>query len=275
MKEKYTEYANKTFEGKALEIVLNQINLFYKENITIKKKHYNLGDNVFLKKGTFIHGIFGGLENFDYTVNNGFISTNFTGEIRTNKFFNSVGMWNIQNDCLLKDYIKNYSGVTLEYNIGRGPGSISKYILIPYHKFEDTIEKIANNEEIWSWSAEQTKEIRFLPSLASEKRQIAFILNMESEYANKMKYADIFNREMNEDILKYFVIEKLVKEFNKIERNALTTDRESSIMFGLPIKLVEGILVGRKIENDKYSLEYIKSKLPDCYICNLDGVVIK
>ena len=45
-------------------------------------------------------------------------------------------------------------------------------------------------------------------------------------------------------------------------------------MFGLPINLVEGILVGRRLEKDKKSLEYIKSKLPDCYICNLDGKVI-
>ena len=45
-------------------------------------------------------------------------------------------------------------------------------------------------------------------------------------------------------------------------------------MFGLPISLVKGVFVGRKIENDKASLYYIKSKLPDCYICNLDGKII-
>ena len=45
-------------------------------------------------------------------------------------------------------------------------------------------------------------------------------------------------------------------------------------MFGLPISLVEGVFVGRNIENNKESLNYIKSKLPDCYICNLDGKVI-
>lgn len=45
-------------------------------------------------------------------------------------------------------------------------------------------------------------------------------------------------------------------------------------MFGLPVSLIEGILVGRKIERDKDALNYIKKKLPDCYICNLDGLVI-
>ena len=45
-------------------------------------------------------------------------------------------------------------------------------------------------------------------------------------------------------------------------------------MFGLPSSLIEGVFVGRKIEQDKEALNYIKSKLPDCYICNLDGKVI-
>ena len=54
----------------------------------------------------------------------------------------------------------------------------------------------------------------------------------------------------------------------------ITEGRESAIMFGISPILIEGVLVGRKIENDKESLNYIKSKLPDCYICNLDGKVI-
>ena len=46
-------------------------------------------------------------------------------------------------------------------------------------------------------------------------------------------------------------------------------------MFGITPRLIEGVLVGRKIENDEEALNYIKSKLPECYICNLDGIVIK
>ena len=45
-------------------------------------------------------------------------------------------------------------------------------------------------------------------------------------------------------------------------------------MFGLPSKLIEGVFVGRKIEEDRDALNYIKTRLPDCYICNLDGKVI-
>ena len=46
-------------------------------------------------------------------------------------------------------------------------------------------------------------------------------------------------------------------------------------MFGLPARLINGVFVGRKIENDIEALNYIKSRLEDCYICNLDGKVIK
>ncbi len=45
-------------------------------------------------------------------------------------------------------------------------------------------------------------------------------------------------------------------------------------MFGLPSSLIEGVLVSKKLEKNKKSLEYIKKRLPDCYICNLDGKVI-
>ena len=55
----------------------------------------------------------------------------------------------------------------------------------------------------------------------------------------------------------------------------VTTDRESAIFFGLPKILIEGVIVGRIYEKDLEKLDYIKSKLPDAYICNVDGKVIK
>ena len=81
----------------------------------------------------------------------------------------------------------------------------------------------------------------------------------------------------DEATLRQFLDSRYVDKFinqDRLNRNASTTDRESAIMFGLPTKLIEGVFVGRIIENDKDALEYIKSKLPDCYICNLDGKVI-
>lgn len=273
---KYISYINKKFEGEAKEILLQQVELFYQLDEEIKKHKYKIGADVKLPKGTFIHGIFGELENFDYIVENGFISTDFTLEPRPNKICNSVGMWNVKKDCLLKDYINEYSGFTITYTIGRGPGSKEISELIPYHRFDEYTEKINNDNDIWQYWGEQTKEVRFLPSLVADKRQIAFILNMESDFAKKLVYADVWNPEFNEKLLEPFLDSRYYTKFleERFNRNASTTDRESAIMFGLPSTLIEGVFVGRRIEKDINALNHIKSKLPDCYICNLDGKVI-
>lgn len=275
-KSKYLNIINEKFSGEARDLLVRQVELFYQEGKNILKKKYNVGDSVFLKKGAFLHGIFGELENFDYTLENGFIAVDFTECSRNNKICNSVGMWNIKEDCYLKDYIEQYSGFTITYTIGRGPGSEEVSELIPYHMFDEVTERINNNEKIWTYWGTKTKEVSFLPSLVSEKRQIAFILNMESDYAKELIQADIWNTELDGEMLEPFIdcryYPKFLEERNK--RTAITTDRESAIMFGLPIELIEGVFVGRKIESDKEALDYIKSKLPDCYICNLDGLVI-
>ena len=275
MKEKYIQDINNRFKDKPKELLLNQVELFYKKE-TILKTKYNLNEDVLLKKGTFMHGIFGELDNFDFTIENGFISSDFTQEPRSNKICNSVGMWNIQKDILLKDYINLYSGITITYNIGRGPGSKTECIMVPYHQFDKITEEINNKEEIWSYWGEQTKEVRFMPSLVSNKRQIAFILNTNNEYAKELIKNDVWNTSLSNEILEPFIDSRYFLTFKeeRFNRTAITTDRESAIMFGLPSTLIEGILVGRKIEQDKKALEYIKNKLPDCYICNLDGKVI-
>lgn len=179
-KAQYINNVINRFNGNAKDILLKQIDLFYDMDNQITKNRYNIGDDVKLKKGTFIHGIFGELENFYFTIENGFISTDFTSELRTNKICNSVGMWNIQNDMLLKEYINQYSGFTLSYSIGRGPGSKTISKLIPYHKFDEITEDINNNDEIWTYWGEKPKEVNFLLSLISDKMQIAFIFNMKS-----------------------------------------------------------------------------------------------
>ena len=277
MKEKYIEYAKKTFKDKALELVLNQIDLFYSNKDVIKRR-YSIGDDVKLTKGTFMHGIREGFGEFDWIVDNGFISTDFsTVSVKgLNKIKNSVGMWNLKEDTYLKDYILNYSGFTITYKLGRGPEARQVSKLVPYHKFDEVTEKLNDEKDVYLWWGDKTKEVTYLPSLVSNKSQIAFILNTDSEYAKKMTYADVWNTEIDDETLVEFLDERYYPHFinERINKNASTTDRESSIMFGLPSTLIEGVLVGRNTENDNDALERIKSKLPDCYICNVEGKVI-
>ena len=274
-KEGYIKYVTENYEKEAKELLLDQIELFFKQ-VNINKNKYNKGDEVFLKKGTHIHGVPGVLDSLDWVVENGFIGNDFTNHSVANKIKSSIGMWDIQKDMTLKEYITEYSGFTITYTIGRGPGSKEISELIPYHKFDEYTEMINDDENIWMYWGDQTKEVRFLPSLVANKRQLAFILNMESDYAKELVKNDVWNPNLSEETVKPFIdyryIEKFLKE--RHNRNAETTDRETAIMFGLPPSLIEGVFVGRRIENDQDTLNYIKEKLPDCYICNLDGKVI-
>lgn len=280
-KEEYEQFIKEGFNGQAKELLLRNVELYYQENVEIKKNKYIVGDDVFLKKGAFIHGL-GGLSDsynnfkiFDFVCDNGFIGGDFNGR-PTVKILNSVGMWNIKEDMYLKDYITLYSGVTIKYRVGdRKRGLTDYYELVPFGKIEKRFVELNNEPEVWQWSAEQTKEVRFVPSLFSDKNQIAFILNMESDYAKEVSKQDVWNPEYRtEDIMKYFCSNYFLPEMLQGNFNAATTDREAAIMFGITPRLIEGVLVGRKIENDKQVLSYINSKLPDCYICNLDGKVI-
>ena len=274
-KEDYIKLINENYENEAKELLLKQVELFFTENNFTKNK-YNKGDNVFLKKGTYLHGIPGYLDNFDWIIENGFIGNDFTNRTVVNKIKSSIGMWDIKEDMLLKDYINNYSGFTITYTIGRGPGSKEVSELIPYHKFDEYTEKINDDENIWMYWGDQTKEVRFLPSLVANKRQLAFILNMENDLAKELVKLDVWNKELKEETVKPFIDYRYFEKFliERNNRNAQTTDRETAIMFGLPPSLIEGVFVGRILEKDEESLAYIKSKLPDCYICNLDGKVI-
>ena len=240
MKDNYIKYAKENFEGKALELVLNNIELYYKDDINTEKNRYNIGEDVFVKKGTFLHGLGGSSDSynnfkiFDYVVENGFIGGDFNNR-PTVKILNSVGMWNIRKDQLLKDYIKDYSGVTIKYRVGnREIGLTDYYELCNCDNMEMRLKELNNNEEVWQWSCEQTKEVRFVPSLFSDKNQIAFILNMESDYAKECARYDVWNPEFrNEDIMKYFCYKYFLPEMLEGNFNAATTDRESAIMFGL------------------------------------------
>ena len=274
-KSKYQELIKNNYTEKTQTLLNEQVELFF-QNEKINKTKYSVNDDVKLKKGTFIHGIPGYLENFDWIVENGFIGNDFTNRSVANKIKSSIGMWSIKEDMYLKDYIEKYSGFTIVYTIGRGPGSKEVSDLIPYHKFDEYTENINNNEEVWMYWGDQTKEVRFLPSLVANKRQLAFILNMDNEYAKKLAEKDVWDPTLDKDLVKEFIDYRYYDKFliERENRNALTTDRETAIMFGLPPSLIEGVFVGRKLEQDQEALNYIKNKLPDCYICNLDGKVI-
>ena len=85
---------------------------------------------------------------------------------------------------------------------------------------------------------------------------------MKSEYAKELTKADVWNTNLDEQTLKTFLDYRYYEKFldERFNRTPETTDRESAIIFGLPKELIEGVLVGRQIEQDEEKLKYIKNK---------------
>ena len=52
------------------------------------------------------------------------------------------------------------------------------------------------------------------------------------------------------------------------------TGREKAILFGIPVSMIKGIMVSRKLEQDLNYINKIKELFPLCYICNIDGKLI-
>lgn len=276
-KKEYIKYINDNFVGKTKELLINQINKFYdyKDNFKLDKHNYKVGDEVFLKKGTFMHGTYKNIEGLDIITKEGFTAGTFRNNEFRQKYPYCVGFWNIQNDMKLSEYINLYSGCTIEF-IGNGyrmeaAEEIRHTKLISVSDIENEIK----NNDYSKWYVEQTKEARFLPNLQKDYVQIGFILNMESKEAKSLLEGDIFRLDFDKEILKSFVVDKIYNHFINDIRDDFFTNRESAIVFGIPPVFIEGILVGRIYEKDNDKLDYIKSELPNAYICNLDGKVIR
>lgn len=124
---------------------------------------------------------------------------------------------------------------------------------------------------------EQTKEVRFMPSLNQDDVQLGIIFNGNNEYTKRLLHGDILQeKNVNDEDVESFVNDKYYAKFviDRKNKDDFFTDRESAIVFGIPSNLIEGILVGKKYENDNEILKEIKDILPEVYICNLDGKVI-
>ena len=117
-----------------------------------------------------------------------------------------------------------------------------------------------------------------MPSLVQDKVQIGIIFNGNNLYIKELLNGDVLNPNLiNDKDVKEFINPDYYEKFIKQRKNKddFFTDRESAIIFGIPSCFIEGILVGRKYEKDEVVLRKIKELLPNAYICNLDGVVIR
>lgn len=265
---------------KSKMIMINQIERFYnyKKNYLNESNKYNTGDLVRLKKGTLLHGTYKNFEGLKEIVKNGLISSWFI-DGRLSKYPSSVGVWNLKKDCLLKDYINFYSGGTILYAGVYENGNdtqMNKIDVIPYDKMNLILDEVMK-VDCHMWTLEQTKEARFMPSLVQNRVQVGIIFNGESKEIKNILLGDILSGNISDEDVREFVNPNYYENFirERKNKNDFFTDRESAVLFGIPSNFIEGILVGRKYETDSTMLNKIKELVPNAYICNLDGIVIK
>lgn len=280
-KKHYVEITKeKLANEKSKMIMINQIERFYnyKGNYLNESNKYNTGDLVRLKKGTLLHGTYKNFEGLKEIVKNGLISSWFI-DGRLSKYPSSVGVWNLKKDCLLKDYINFYSGGTILYAGVYENGNdtqMNKTDVIPYDKMNLILDEVMK-VDCHMWTLEQTKEVRFMPSLVQNRVQVGIIFNGESKEIKNMLLGDILSGNISDEDVREFVNPDYYENFirERKNKNDFFTDRESAVLFGIPSNFIEGILVGRKYETDSTMLNKIKELVPNSYICNLDGIVIK
>ncbi len=280
-KEDYIKITNeKLVNSVSKDIMIKQINAYYdaKENYTIPNHTYKINDDVILKKGTLLHGTYKNIDGLREIVKDGLISSWFI-DGRGSKYPSSVGVWNLKKDYSLKNYINFYSGGTIKYTgllVNNEYSQEIKTDVIPFNEMSNIIDIVKNNQSRM-WYMEQTKEARFMPSLVQDMVQIGVIFNGDSSYAKNIKNGDILDAKfINDENVKEFVNEWYYNKFieeRKI-KDDFFTNRESALLFGVPANMIEGILVGREYEKNKDIINEIKTMLPNCYICNLDGKVI-
>ena len=278
-KAQYEKRIKKATIGKTRRLLLEQLDLFYSaEEYTLPKHEYREGDYVSLRKGTLLHGTYKNMEGLKSIAKNGLCASMFFNG-RKSKYSGSVGVWNLKQDYLLKDYINFYSGGTIRYSgiieEGEETGK-TKTGIIPFDRMNKLLD-IANKIECHKWMLEQTKESRFLPSLVQNHVQIGIIFNGNNKYAKALLKKDLLNpKKISDRDAKPFVSDFYYKEFvkDRVNKDDFFTDRESAVLFGIPANLIEGVLVGRLYEKDINILKEIKELLPNAYICNLDGKVI-
>lgn len=259
----------------AKKFLLSQINNYYyaKNSGYIVNNEYNIGDDVYLKKGTLLHGTYKNIDGLKEIVKDGLISSWFV-DARGSKYPSSVGVWNLKQDYLLKDYINFYSGGTVSYFNHLNDDRETE--VIPFNEMSSFIDRFISKKYL-VWKMEQTKEARFMPSLVQDIAQIGIIFDGNNDYIKELLKGDILEpKNIDDELVQDFVNENYYTQFIKDRKNKddFFTDRESAILFGIPANFIEGILVGRIYEKDNKILNEIKSLIPNAYICNLDGKII-
>lgn len=238
------------------------------------KTAYQVGDDVQLEKGHFLHGMYGefSMEKLLKVKEQGLLSNDFVYGKNKSKQKNPylLNLWNIQHACTLAEYINTYSGAVLVVQQQNGKKDVQ---LIQKSQMPTLLENL-NKRDFWIWKLEQTKEQRFLPVAGRDFTDVAFVIQSKDARVQEMVKKDVFSYTYPQSLIKQVAPAFFYKNFLCAPRDALTTDRESAIFLGLPPCSIEGIFISERVEKNKKQIEFLKQTFPWSYICNTQGKVI-
>lgn len=231
----------KTFE----KINLNKINEALQHYQEILEKGYK--NNKFMKndnklqleKGTLIHGM-----GFDEDVlksisENGLVGPAFTGSIASDYTPYSVCFHVIPQNQSMSDYFEFYNTRFKGEDLGR-----------------------LQNEE--GAATNYRLEYAYLPhkNKNHNAKQIAFIVNRTEDI--DMLLQDDEWKKTNSDLIS----PGFVNRYGKIP------ERVATILFGIPVNSLSGILIPPAMEKDVDKIQILKKLFPDKYITTSEGVLI-
>ncbi len=267
-KEKYIELVNQYFKyhKKVKEIFLDQINIYFNAKNN-NKIEYKVGDIVNVTPNTLIHGTRLKINELDKIKTTGLIASEFYKEKENKKKPFVIEFFNVNQNLTLKEYIDKYvNGCTVTLHDMKG---IPTNTMINYKEIFHYIK----NQNFRDYSIYQNQEQRFLPNDFRDKVDIAFILTYDKN--NPVYKYDVFDKNFDKKILKAIFPKWFYKKYLRTRKwDNHETGREKAFIFGIPSRMIEGIIISRKYEQDNKIINNIKEKFPDCYICNLDGKVI-
>lgn len=268
MKNKYLERVD-TFNLKddTKKLLKAQIELFY----TYENKEQPISNNeVILSTNNLIHGSRANLETLEIISKTGLIASEFYEEYNPQKKKPYViELWDIKENIKLKDWIKKYAGVTIDFKDREG--QVYKSVITSFDDIKSNIQKEKNFRDYIIY---QNQEQRFVPNdIVENDTTVAFII----EYNNNEQLIknDIFNIDFSNQIIKDLLPEWFYEKYLKNRTfDNYETGREKAILFGIPRTMIKGIFVSRKIEQDLSYIQKIKELFPWCYICNIDGEIL-
>ncbi len=257
------------FSESTKKIFEKQIILFYNHKTSPKLTKYNVGDEVMLTNLNLIHGSRADLKELTKISKSGLIASEFysANKIIKKKPF-VIELWQVNENTNLKEWLEKYTGLTVEFY--DKSGLIYKKVITSIDNLKNIIKR---ERDYRNYIIYQNQEQRFLPNeLNNNECSVAFIVRYSDD--DLLIKNDIFNinfsKKINKEILPDWYFEKYIvnREFDNNE-----TGREKAILFGIPVSMVEGIVVSDKLKDNK---DYLKiSKLfPHCYICDRKGKVL-